>query len=351
MPRKQISDKNFPPNHENAIFLKIVLGTLLGLIVGFSTIQLLYYFEYGQIMSLREGAHINLSAQDLVILLYTGIAGIYGGLFFSIGDTLRSQREHILSLEQEAKMESKLLGFAAHALRTPATSFKWALQGIIKGDYGTLRQEQKRILKSMYHNAETLLSLVDDYVDIANFALNKLEVSLKKVVVSSIEEEIRKELKAQRSLAEAKKVNMTYTSSISKTQKKQMALLDIPRLMRVFENLVENAIDYTPKGGNVRIETSVIASTLLFKVSDTGIGIREEDKTRIFTEFFRSSNARKFKSTGSGIGLYLATMIIMAHGGKIWFDSTENKGSTFYFQIPLYRQTSEEVLQEFLRKV
>ncbi|MEK7542665.1 MAG: HAMP domain-containing sensor histidine kinase [Patescibacteria group bacterium] len=331
---------------------KIFLGSLLGLLIGLLTIQLLSYFQDGNMMNILEGMRFNnLKIEDLLIVLYGEIVGVMGGLFFAFGDSLKTQRAQILSLREEGGKKDKLLGFAAHALRTPATSFKWALYSILEGDYGALAKEQKRIFNELYHNVETLISLVEDYVDISKFELRRLEVSLKKVDVGSVEAETRKGVEAQHNLAEAKKVKMSYASLISQTQKKQFVLIDVPRLMRVVENLVENAIDYTEKGGNVHVETSILNGIFCFRISDSGIGIQKEDRAKIFSEFFRSSSARRLKSTGSGIGLFLASMVIKAHRGKIWFDSEENKGATFYFQIPLHQQTSEETLEGFLRKV
>lgn len=333
-------------------FFRVFLGSLFGLLLGLLTVQLICYVQYGTMMNMLERLRFSaLEAQDLLILLYAELIGITVGVLFVCADSLKTQRLHIFSLQEETEKKDKLLGFAAHALRTPATSFKWALYNFLEGEYGAFTRKQKRILKDLSYNAEALISLIEDYLDISKFRLRKLEVSLKRVTVDALESEVKKGMEAQLSLAEKKKVTLKYVCSLSSAQKSEFVLADTQRLMRVIENLVENAIDYTLPGGKVLAQTSIGDDAFRFQISDTGIGIRGQDKPRIFSEFFRSSNARELKSTGSGIGLFLASMIIKAHRGKIWFVSEENKGTTFCFQIPFHHQTSQESLEEFLRKV
>ena len=339
-------------NINTANFFKLTSAFLVGLLIGILTIQLIGYFQHGNVVNILEDLRVNkFRVENILILIYAGIVGIMGGLLFTQRDSLKNQRKRILLLKEETKNKDKLLGFAAHGLRTPATGLKWAINAILEGSYGALAQQQKQIFKDIYNSIETLISLIGDYVDISKFKLRRLEASLKRVTIGSMEEKIRKKVKVHQGFSEEERVKVTYSSSILETQKKQITLADLPRLIRVIDNLVQNAIDYTPEKGKVHIETSVTANTFLFQVSDTGIGIPKQDKNKVFSEFFRSINARKLKSTGSGIGLFLASMVIKAHKGKIWFDSEENKGTTFHFQIPLYQQASAENLEEFLRKV
>jgi two-component system phosphate regulon sensor histidine kinase PhoR len=107
---------------------------------------------------------------------------------------------------------------------------------------------------------------------------------------------------------------------------------DKNRIEQVLMNLAHNAIKFTPSGGIITIEAKTKDGEILFSVSDTGIGISREDLPRIFERFYKTDKARR--GQGTGLGLSISKMIIEVHGGKIWAESRERKGSTFYFTLP-----------------
>ncbi len=98
--------------------------------------------------------------------------------------------------------------------------------------------------------------------------------------------------------------------------------------------MVSNAVKYTPDKGRVRVNISESKNKLLFSVSDTGYGIPANVQERIFSKFFRADNIKKIDTTGTGLGLYMAKKVVEAMGGTIWFETTENKGTTFFFTLP-----------------
>ncbi len=101
------------------------------------------------------------------------------------------------------------------------------------------------------------------------------------------------------------------------------------------QNLIDNAIKYTPPKGEIVVSLKQIEKEVEFLVKDSGVGIPKEQQKRIFTKFFRSANVIRMETDGSGLGLFIAKNIIEVHGGKIWFESEEGKGSTFYFTLPI----------------
>ena len=103
----------------------------------------------------------------------------------------------------------------------------------------------------------------------------------------------------------------------------------------VFDNLLSNAIRYTPAGGEISIELRKEKGAVLLEVRDTGCGIPEKQKGKIFEKTFRAENAKEMSSEGAGLGLYMVKSIADLTGSKVWFDSAEEKGTTFYFSIPL----------------
>jgi len=108
----------------------------------------------------------------------------------------------------------------------------------------------------------------------------------------------------------------------------------------VLDNLIENALIYNVRNGEIHIETGVLLEKpyALVSVRDTGIGIPADQQEKIFEKFFRARNALKYKTEGIGLGLYIVKNIIKRHGGEIWFDSIENRGTTFYFTLPLKKE-------------
>jgi len=110
--------------------------------------------------------------------------------------------------------------------------------------------------------------------------------------------------------------------------------VDSEKIRLAIFNLIDNAIRYTKDGGRVIIRLSHSKQVVEFSISDSGIGIPKSQQARIFTKFFRGTNAVKTQTEGTGLGLFITKNIIEAHGGKIWFESKEGKGTTFYFTLP-----------------
>jgi len=110
---------------------------------------------------------------------------------------------------------------------------------------------------------------------------------------------------------------------------------DFNALSNIFQTILTNTVEYTPDKGKVSITLEKRKNTFFCSISDTGIGIPKEDRVRIFGQFVRGSNAHLQKSAGVGIGLYVAKQATELLGGKIWFESIEGKGTTFYIELPL----------------
>ena len=123
-------------------------------------------------------------------------------------------------------------------------------------------------------------------------------------------------------------------------------MLDVEKMKLAIQNLLDNAIRYTQPGGRVTASLKYVKKEIEFSIKDTGIGIPKDQQERVFTKFFRGANAIRLETEGSGLGLFITKNIIEAHGGKIWFESEENVGTTFHFTIPL-KEEFGEFLKEF----
>ena len=122
--------------------------------------------------------------------------------------------------------------------------------------------------------------------------------------------------------------------------------IDKEKIVTITQTLLENAIAYTPKGGSIKVAAEEKGGSFLLHVTDTGIGIAEKDRPRVFSQFFRGEKARRFKPIGFGIGLFLVKIFLKAHNGEIWFTSREGKGTTFSFRLPIIQAPTEKLLEE-----
>ncbi len=229
-------------------------------------------------------------------------------------------------LIDQAKTE--FVSLASHQLRTPLSIINWYAELLLDGKMSKLDEEQEGQVKEIYDGSQRLVGLVNALLNVSRIDLGTFSVQPEKVQFMEFVRGIIHDLGPY-----AIKKRIDLKGSIPK---EEMDLLVDPQLMRiVIENLVTNAIKYTPEEGSVEIAVTVQKDDVLVSVKDTGLGIPEDQKEKIFTKLFRARNVRNMAQEGTGLGLYVAQSIIQHSGGKIWFESEENKGSTFFVTLPL----------------
>lgn len=227
------------------------------------------------------------------------------------------------------RIKTEFVSISAHQLRTPLSAIKWSLKMILDGDLGPLSLEQRQFLEKTYQANQRLINLVNDLLDVTRIEegryLFKLELLDFKEILLPLFEFYEKE-------AEKKKIQL-----INEIEEKSLPIkADKEKINLAVQNLIDNAVKYTLPGGKVIIGVKEKEGFLLFWVKDTGVGIPESQKERVFSKFFRGSNVQKMDTEGTGLGLFITKNIIEAHGGRIWFESKENEGTTFYFTLPLF---------------
>lgn len=227
------------------------------------------------------------------------------------------------------RSKSEFVSLASHQLRTPLTSVSWYTELLLSGDVGVTTPIQKKYLKEIYQGNKRMVNLVNTLLNVSRLDLGTLVVEAKP---TDIAESARKVLDDQK-LKVANK-NLKVTTKFDDDPK---VLIDPNQLGMVLQNLVANAFTYTPPGG--KIELAVFLDNdkkhAIFRITDTGYGIPKKQKNKIFGKFFRADNVRAKDTEGTGLGLYIVKSIVEKSGGKIWFESEENKGSTFYVKLPL----------------
>jgi signal transduction histidine kinase len=227
---------------------------------------------------------------------------------------------------------SDFISIASHQLRTPLTAIKWYADILLSGKSGDLTAQQREFVLEMYHANERMVRLVDNLLIVEQAEKGNLPVVIRSTALAEIATNVMREYEA---LAKAKRIAL-----IKHCEGRDIPLVKIdPIYMRVaIKNIMDNALRYTLNGGSVTTNCEYKDSKMTLTISDTGIGIPTEDQGRVFTKFFRSGNSRELQADGSGLGLYIAKVIIEHNGGKIWFESTAT-GSAFYVQFPVGGET------------
>ena len=226
------------------------------------------------------------------------------------------------------RMKSEFVTIAAHQLRTPLSAVKWTLRLILDGDMGPVNKEQADILQKGYQSNERMIVLINDLLNVARIEEGRFIYGFSEISFNELIFEI---LSDYQGLIKIKNLSIKF----EKPEKDCRAKADKEKMKLAVQNLIENAIHYSSPGSTVTIMLNCDKMNLSFCVRDQGIGIPATQHSRIFGKFFRAQNAMKTETEGTGLGLFITKNIVESHGGKIWFESEESKGTTFYFTIPI----------------
>jgi len=239
---------------------------------------------------------------------------------------------HDISREKMVeRIKTEFVSLAAHQLRTPLSAIKWTLKMLLDGDLGGITEEQRDFIEKTYQCNERMISLINDLLDITRIEEGRYLYKpapadfgeMASAVVNYCQEEIAR-----------KKIDLDFKKPKIKLPK---VSVDAEKIKLVIQNLLENAIKYTPSGGKIAVslEYDEDKKEIIFSAKDTGVGIPQDQQSRVFTKFFRGANVMRMETEGSGLGLFISKNIIEAHGGKIWFESKEGQGATFHIVLPV----------------
>ncbi|MCK9344684.1 MAG: ATP-binding protein [Candidatus Pacebacteria bacterium] len=234
----------------------------------------------------------------------------------------------VANLRELDKMKSDFISVAAHQLRTPLSGIKWVLKLLLDGDLGEVTEEQKGMLTRGYETGVKMSQLVDDLLNVSRIENDKYGYKLEtndfmKLLSTLVENTV---LPSRERNIEVRFENRAGTIPDF--------VFDKDKLLIALQNIVDNAIKYTLPSGKVTIVVERQGDYVEVKVSDTGVGIPKAEIPKLFSKFFRAANVIHLQTDGSGLGLFIVKNIIVRHGGQLWVDSEEGKGTTMAVVIP-----------------
>jgi two-component system, OmpR family, phosphate regulon sensor histidine kinase PhoR len=235
--------------------------------------------------------------------------------------------QDISHLKELDKMKSEFIAMVAHELRTPIAAVEQQLIVILNRMAGEITESQEKLLTRAKERTEGLLTLIKDLLDLSKIEAGKM-VQYKEPL--SLQESIQRAVDLLKAEADHKKIDLQFLPSLVKS----LIHADRNSMEGVFTNLVSNAVKYTPEGGKVRITLSEEGACVKATVSDTGVGIKKEDLSRIFDRFYRVRTAETREIIGTGLGLSIVKSIVDAHLGSISVESEVGKGTTFTVLLP-----------------
>jgi signal transduction histidine kinase len=240
---------------------------------------------------------------------------------------LRTSNKKLLEMDAT---KDEFVSMASHQLRTPLTSVKGYISMVLEGDAGDITDSQRQLLNEAFASSERMVHLIGDFLNVSRLQTGKFVVDRHEVDLAKVTEQ---EVEGIRQIALSHNITLAY----AKPSRIPMLYLDEGKMRQVIMNFIDNAVYYSPENTAITIKLTVEDGDVVLRVTDKGMGVPPEEQSHLFGRFFRAENARKQRPDGTGIGLYLAKKIIDGHEGKVVFESTLGKGSTFGFRLPIKR--------------
>lgn len=229
-------------------------------------------------------------------------------------------------LEEQDRLKSQYVQTVSHELQTSLSTIQSCLKVVLSNLTGSISEKSREMIARAEQRSRYVLHFVKDLLDLSKIRATK-ELEKKPITFSEIARKVIEQLKGR---AEEKGV----TLSLENFTTGSLISANPDALEQLLVNLIVNAIKYTPWGGKVGIQTREQPQCLQTVISDTGIGISQEDLSHIFEDFYRAKNAEQMEKDGTGLGLSIVKQIIDAHKGEIWVESQVGKGSKFIFTLP-----------------
>ena len=261
----------------------------------------------------------------LIFILFIILLGAIFYISYLQQRVSKIRQEEIKKTEER---RSSFISIISHQLRTPLSIIRGYLEALVTGDQGKLNDGQREYLDEALKIDLDTIKLVNDYLKAVRLDTEEIVVKLEPLDLYAI---VKMEVNKLAPLAKASNCELKLIEPSNNLPK---VLADPIKIKQVIENILTNAIKYTDGKGQATISLSYQEGKVQFLSKDNGVGIPQGEQEEIFSKFYRGKNVIGKDTQGSGLGLYLAKMIIKALHGKIWLVSEENKGTSVYFQLP-----------------
>ncbi|GAC1392309.1 MAG: cell wall metabolism sensor histidine kinase WalK [Candidatus Saccharimonadales bacterium] len=256
-------------------------------------------------------------------------------------ETIRSiitMHDKTKAVELES-MKMDFVSLAAHELRTPLSSIRGYLELLIDDEFTekNMPERPKNFILQARNSARQLTGLISNLLNVSRIERGALSLNMEKLDWAHI---ALQSVKDQQFNASEKNINLTYDGPAENV----FIQADQTAISEVIDNLIANALKYTLAGGSVRVHMQINDNNILTQVIDTGIGIPEVSLPKLFIKFYRVNGGLSSGSSGTGLGLFISKSIVVRHGGQIWAESEEGRGSTFQFLLPVYNNEHLDAL-------
>ena len=242
----------------------------------------------------------------------------------------------ITERKQIEQMKTEFVSTVSHELRTPLTSIKGSLGLIRGGVVGELPEKLRSMLDIAYNNSDRLVRLINDILDVEKIEAGKMDFQMKPLDLMRL---VAQAVEANKGFAEEHGVTFEATEGVPEAK----VAGDNDRLMQVMANLLSNAAKFSPEGGKVKIGVSRQKEGFRVSVTDQGPGIPDEFWERIFGKFAQADSSDTRQKGGTGLGLSITKAIVEHHGGTIGYETETGKGTTFYFDLPIWHEEASAV--------
>lgn len=287
----------------------------------------------GDVYSTQDKDLLSIVANELAVtiqnaLRFDEIEHFNATLQRKVVEATSKLRHSNIKLRALDEAKDEFVGLASHQLRTPLTSVKGYISMLLEGDAGEITPIQRKLLQEAYTSSERMVHLIGDFLNVSRLQTGKFMLEVRPTDLAKL---VNEEVTSLESTAKAHGLRLRYRAP----SHFPILYLDEGKIRQVVMNFIDNAIYYSDEETVIDVSLSIEDGDAVMRVKDTGIGVPVAEQAHLFTKFYRASNARKQRPDGTGVGIFLAKKVAIAHGGSVVFASTEGKGSTFGLRLPV----------------
>lgn len=294
-------------------------------------------FTFRQLLETQDELILNIATEDQDTILRGEFSviqresGFISGLVCVLSD-----------ITEQEKVETERRSFVSnvsHELRTPLTSVKSYTESLMEGAWED-KELAPEFLKVISTETDRMIRMISDLLNLSRMDQGKQELDLEFVSINELVAHILNRfdmvLQSEQYRDKGYKIQRDFT------QRKLWVEIDQDKVTQVIDNILNNAIKYSPDGGTITCRLMETHNSVVISITDEGLGIPRKDLIHIFDRFYRVDKARARSMGGTGLGLAISKEVVQLHGGKIWVSSVENKGSTFFISLPYIPMDDEE---------